>query len=297
MTAGDNDDEDDDADEANRYDGSTTGAEIARSSSSSGNGSRPTRRKAPPAAAPAQQEDDGDGSRPTRKVRIRRTIAAMATDDDDDDDAARSKPSRTLSSSSPLSLSLPRGGKALVFSQLASMLDVIESRLFNTRSVGWTQGKQYFRLDGSVPAASRAAMAARFNSDPLVRVLITTTRVGGLGLTLTGANTVIFLDHAWNPTVDLQAMDRAHRLGQSARVDVYRLLARDTFEDRVMRLQSWKLGVSGAVVGLDNTSLEGMRDVPVLDVLLASRGGSSGSSDGGRERQGEEGRLLGDDGE
>lgn len=98
----------------------------------------------------------------------------------------------------------------------------------------------------------------RFNSDPSVDLLLLTTAVGGLGLSLTGADTVIFLDHDWNPMKDLQvsdccvedrwvagvfshtcrgqqAMDRAHRLGQQRTVHVYRLLASDTLEDKIMK--------------------------------------------------------------
>jgi len=63
-----------------------------------------------------------------------------------------------------------------------------------------------------------------------------TTSVGGLGLTLTGADVVIFMEHDWNPMNDLQAMDRAHRIGQTRTVNVYRLIMRDTIEDKIMNL-------------------------------------------------------------
>ena len=193
---------------------------------------------------------------------------------------SRASPASAAAPAPSLAAVIPQR-KALVFSQLASMLDVVESGLFRTPAVGWTRGREYLRLDGSVAPAARHALAQRFNTDPSVRVLVTTTGVGGLGLTLTGADTVIFLDHAWNPAVDLQAMDRAHRLGQTARVSVFRLLARDTFEERVMGLQRWKLGVAGALVGAENGALSSMADVPVLDLLLGQ--GGEGVGVDGRE--------------
>lgn len=72
----------------------------------------------------------------------------------------------------------------------------------------------YLRMDGSTPVSKRFEMQQTFNSDPTIDVLLLTTRVGGLGLTLTGADTVIFLEHDWNPMKDMQAMDRSHRIGQ-----------------------------------------------------------------------------------
>lgn len=74
----------------------------------------------------------------------------------------------------------------------------------------------------------------RFNNDPSIDVLLLTTQVGGLGLNLTGADTVIFVEHDWNPMKDLQAMDRAHRIGQRKVVNVYRLITRMTLEEKIM---------------------------------------------------------------
>lgn len=74
----------------------------------------------------------------------------------------------------------------------------------------------------------------RFNNDPSIDILLLTTHVGGLGLNLTGADTVIFVEHDWNPMKDLQAMDRAHRIGQKKVVNVYRLITRGTLEEKIM---------------------------------------------------------------
>eukprot|EP00354_Favella_ehrenbergii_P009229 CAMPEP_0170472490 /NCGR_PEP_ID=MMETSP0123-20130129/14523_1 /TAXON_ID=182087 /ORGANISM="Favella ehrenbergii, Strain Fehren 1" /LENGTH=127 /DNA_ID=CAMNT_0010740817 /DNA_START=32 /DNA_END=414 /DNA_ORIENTATION=- len=81
-----------------------------------------------------------------------------------------------------------------------------------------------------------------------VRVLILTTSVGGLGLTLTGADIVIFAEHDWNPMNDLQAMDRAHRIGQMRTVIVYRLIMRDTIEDKIMNLQRFKENLARSLI-------------------------------------------------
>lgn len=92
----------------------------------------------------------------------------------------------------------------------------------------------YLRLDGSTDLAKRHDIVTRFNDDPSIDVLLLTTHVGGLGLNLTGADTVIFMEHDWNPMKDLQAMDRAHRIGQKRVVNVYRLITRGTLEEKIM---------------------------------------------------------------
>ncbi len=92
----------------------------------------------------------------------------------------------------------------------------------------------YLRLDGATDLAKRHDIVTRFNDDPSIDVLLLTTHVGGLGLNLTGADTVIFMEHDWNPMKDLQAMDRAHRIGQKRVVNVYRLITRGTLEEKIM---------------------------------------------------------------
>ncbi|OTF71814.1 TATA-binding protein-associated factor 172-like protein [Euroglyphus maynei] len=108
--------------------------------------------------------------------------------------------------------------RALIFCQLKSMLNIVEKDLLKTHMPSVT----YLRLDGDVPSASRYSVIHRFNNDPSIDVLLLTIQVGGLGLNLTGADTVIFVEHDWNPMKDLQAMDRAHRIGQKKVVNVYR---------------------------------------------------------------------------
>jgi TATA-binding protein-associated factor len=102
-----------------------------------------------------------------------------------------------------------------------------------------------------------------------LQVLLLTTHVGGLGLNLTSADTVVFLEHDWNPMKDLQAMDRAHRIGQTRTVNVYRLLMQDTLEERVMSLQRFKIDVANAVVNSDNVSMAAMDTGQLLDLFGA----------------------------
>lgn len=94
----------------------------------------------------------------------------------------------------------------------------------------------FFVLRLSRMLGARQSVVKRFNEDPSIDVLLLTTQVGGLGLNLTGADTVIFVEHDWNPMKDLQAMDRAHRIGQKKVVNVYRLITRGTLEEKIMGL-------------------------------------------------------------
>ena len=110
------------------------------------------------------------------------------------------------------------------------MLDIIEKDLFKAHMPSVT----YMRLDGGTDVSKRHAIVQTFNADPSIDCLLLTTHVGGLGLTLTGADTVIFVEHDWNPMKDLQAMDRAHRLGQKKVVNVYRLITKGTLEEKIM---------------------------------------------------------------
>lgn len=110
------------------------------------------------------------------------------------------------------------------------MLDLIEKDLFKPHMPTVT----YMRMDGTTDPSKRHGVVQTFNADPSIDCLLLTTHVGGLGLNLTGADTVIFIEHDWNPMKDLQAMDRAHRLGQKKVVNVYRLIMRGTLEEKIM---------------------------------------------------------------
>ncbi|WFD35447.1 TATA-binding protein-associated factor mot1 [Malassezia cuniculi] len=155
--------------------------------------------------------------------------------------------------------------RVLIFCQMRQMLDVIENDLLRPLMPSVT----YMRLDGSVSTDKRHNIVQTFNSDPSIDVLLLTTSVGGLGLTLTGADTVIFVEHDWNPMKDLQAMDRAHRLGQKKVVNVYRLITRNTLEAKIMGLQQFKMNVANSVVTQQNQSVELMDTDQILDLFDA----------------------------
>ncbi|XP_045477599.1 TATA-binding protein-associated factor 172 isoform X2 [Harmonia axyridis] len=153
--------------------------------------------------------------------------------------------------------------RALVFCQLKAMLDIIENDLFKKHMPTVT----YLRLDGSIASSLRHSVVQRFNNDPSIDVLLLTTQVGGLGLNLTGADTVIFVEHDWNPMKDLQAMDRAHRIGQRKVVNVYRLITRMTLEEKIMGLQKFKVQTANTVISGENSKLETMGTEQLLDLF------------------------------
>lgn len=121
--------------------------------------------------------------------------------------------------------------RALIFCQMKEMLDIVQNDVLRKL----LPSVQYLRLDGGVEANKRQHIVNQFNTDPSFDVLLLTTSVGGLGLNLTGADTVIFVEHDWNPQRDLQAMDRAHRIGQKKVVNVYRLITRGTLEEKILK--------------------------------------------------------------
>ena len=163
--------------------------------------------------------------------------------------------------------SLDAGHRVLVFAQTKAMLNLVEETVLKHMQV------ISLRIDGDVDAAERFERVQRFNADPTIEVMLLTTTVGGLGLNLTAADTVIFLEHDWNPQKDLQAMDRAHRIGQQRAVNVYRILVRGTLEESIMSLQRFKLDVADAVVNTDNVSMQSMETDSLLDLLAEPKAG------------------------
>ncbi|KAI8080523.1 hypothetical protein BDF21DRAFT_444546 [Thamnidium elegans] len=161
--------------------------------------------------------------------------------------------------------------RALIFCQLKPMLDIIESDLFKKKM----PTVSYLRMDGSVDSSKRHEMVQKFNADPSIDVLLLTTHVGGLGLNLTGADTVIFVEHDWNPMKDLQAMDRAHRIGQKKVVNVYRLITRGTLEEKIMGLQKFKLNIANSIVNQQNSGLHSMDTDQILDLFNVSKDGEN----------------------
>uniref|UniRef100_A0A8C5MZY2 B-TFIID TATA-box binding protein associated factor 1 n=1 Tax=Leptobrachium leishanense TaxID=445787 RepID=A0A8C5MZY2_9ANUR len=159
--------------------------------------------------------------------------------------------------------------RILIFCQLKSMLDIVEHDLLKPHLPSVT----YLRLDGSIPAGQRHSIVSRFNNDPSIDVLLLTTHVGGLGLNLTGADTVVFVEHDWNPMRDLQAMDRAHRIGQKRVVNVYRLITRGTLEEKIMGLQKFKMSIANTIISHENSSLHSMGTDQLLDLFTLDKDG------------------------
>ncbi|KAK7430006.1 TATA-binding protein-associated factor mot1 [Neonectria magnoliae] len=153
--------------------------------------------------------------------------------------------------------------RALIFCQMKEMLDMVQNKVLKDL----LPSVSHLRLDGSVEANKRQDIVNKFNSDPSYDVLLLTTSVGGLGLNLTGADTVIFVEHDWNPQKDLQAMDRAHRIGQKKVVNVYRLITRGTLEEKILSLQRFKIDVASTVVNQQNAGLSTMDTDQILDLF------------------------------
>jgi len=123
--------------------------------------------------------------------------------------------------------------KALVFTQTQQMLDILEKRIIDR---GWT----YHRMDGSTPVGTRSRLIDDFNTNPDVSLFLLTTRVGGLGINLVGASKCVIYDPDWNPSTDVQARERAWRIGQTKEVTIYRLITSGTIEEKVYHRQVYK---------------------------------------------------------
>ncbi|CAE7293363.1 CHR24 [Symbiodinium pilosum] len=142
-----------------------------------------------------------------------------------------------------LSVLLPqlqrRGHRCLIFSQSVRMLDLIQGCVLRVL------GLKFLRIDGSIDPKDRDLKLQKFQQeDSRYFALCLSMQVGGTGLTVTGANRVILVDPAWNPSADAQAIDRVHRIGQKREVVVYRLIGSGAIEDKMFRLQIFKGGLS-----------------------------------------------------
>ncbi|VBB75495.1 Putative DNA helicase ino-80 [Podospora comata] len=133
------------------------------------------------------------------------------------------------------------GHRVLLYFQMTRMIDLMEEYLTYCNY-------KYCRLDGSTKLEDRRDTVSDFQTRPEIFIFLLSTRAGGLGINLTTADTVIFYDSDWNPTIDSQAMDRAHRLGQTKQVTVYRLITRGTIEERIRKRAMQKEEVQRVVI-------------------------------------------------
>jgi SNF2 family DNA or RNA helicase len=137
------------------------------------------------------------------------------------------------------------------------MLAIVRQRLDQERI-------PYAYLDGRT--RDRQARVRQFQDDPDCKVFLISLKAGGLGLNLTAADYIFLLDPWWNPAVESQAIDRAHRIGQTRPVFAYRLIARDTVEEKVLELQAQKRGLADAIITADNSLIRnlGREDLELL---------------------------------
>ncbi|KAJ2358613.1 swr1 complex component [Coemansia sp. RSA 2618] len=180
---------------------------------------------------------------------------------------------------------VPQGHRVLVFTQMTRVLDILE-RWLNLH------GLRYLRLDGATKVEQRWRLTEMFNHDAKWSVFISSTRAGGLGINLTGADTVVFYDSDWNHAMDAQCQDRCHRIGQLREVHIYRLVSQNTVEEAIWRKQCEKRWLDNVVIqqGRFDASSGPRDDVPVslgvgdwydlASAVLrqASAGGSSGGA-------------------
>ena len=141
--------------------------------------------------------------------------------------------------------------RVLLFTQGRQMLDIVEGLV---QSQGW----KYLRMDGTTPVIHRQQLIDQFNDESSdIFVFLLTTRVGGIGVNLTGADRVLLYDPDWNPSTDAQARERAWRLGQKRHVTIYRLICKGTIEEKIYQRQVWKLLITTRV--LQNPEAGGSR--------------------------------------
>lgn len=150
------------------------------------------------------------------------------------------------------------GHKALVFSQFTSLLGIVKP-LLDAEKI------RYEYLDGST--TDRQAHVERFQNDPDCPLFLISLKAGGLGLNLTAAEYVYLLDPWWNPAVEAQAIDRTHRIGQTRQVFAYRLITKDTVEEKVLALQATKRDLANAIIGEDNSLIRDLKRED-LEMLL-----------------------------
>lgn len=152
------------------------------------------------------------------------------------------------------------GHRALIFTQMTKVLDILEQFLN-------IHGHKYLRLDGSTKIEQRQILTDRFNNDTRILAFILSSRSGGLGINLTGADTVIFYDLDWNPAMDKQCQDRCHRIGQTRDVHIYRLVSEHTIEANILRKANQKRMLDDVVIQEGDFTTDYFNKMSVQDVL------------------------------
>lgn len=148
------------------------------------------------------------------------------------------------------------GHRVLIFTQMTKVLDILEQFLN-------IHGHKYLRLDGSTKIEQRQILTDRFNNDTRILAFILSSRSGGLGINLTGADTVIFYDLDWNPAMDKQCQDRCHRIGQTRDVHIYRLVSEHTIEANILRKANQKRMLDDVVIQEGEFTTDYFNKMPV----------------------------------
>ncbi len=166
---------------------------------------------------------------------------------------------------------IPNGHRVLIFTQMSKMLDVLEKFLnYN--------GYTYLRLDGATKIEDRQLMTERFNRNDRIKCFILSTRSGGLGINLTGADTVVFYDSDWNPAMDKQCQDRCHRIGQTRDVHIYRFVSEYTIESNILKKANQKRQLDNVVIQEGDFTTDYFSKITIND-LLGKDNASNNSSD------------------
>ncbi|GAB4843785.1 Pharynx and intestine in excess protein 1 [Ancistrocladus abbreviatus] len=156
------------------------------------------------------------------------------------------------------------GHRALIFTQMTKMLDILEAFI---NLYGYT----YMRLDGSTQPEERQTLMQRFNTNPKIFLFILSTRSGGVGINLIGADTVIFYDSDWNPAMDQQAQDRCHRIGQTREVHIYRLISDSTIEENILKKANQKRVLDDLVIQSGGYNTEFFKKLDPMELFSGHR--------------------------
>ncbi|WOG88249.1 hypothetical protein DCAR_0207484 [Daucus carota subsp. sativus] len=156
------------------------------------------------------------------------------------------------------------GHRALIFTQMTKMLDVLEAFIS-------LYGYTYMRLDGSTQPEERQTLMQRFNTNPKYFLFILSTRSGGVGVNLVGADTVIFYDSDWNPAMDQQAQDRCHRIGQTREVHIYRLISESTIEENILKKANQKRALDDLVIQSGGYNTDFFKKLDPIDLFSGHR--------------------------
>ncbi|KAF2276945.1 uncharacterized protein EI97DRAFT_364445, partial [Westerdykella ornata] len=152
------------------------------------------------------------------------------------------------------------GHRALIFTQMTKVLDILEQFLN-------IHGHRYLRLDGATKVEQRQILTDRFNNDPRIFCFILSSRSGGLGINLTGADTVIFYDLDWNPAMDKQCQDRSHRIGQTREVHIYKFVSEYTIEANILRKSNQKRLLDDVIIQKGDFTTDYFNKVSWRDAL------------------------------